>query len=74
MAPIIICISIFLLYKFIVNFILPVYRASKQVQAQFRNMQQGRDTAADPLHASQQKPANSHKKSADYIDFEEVKD
>lgn len=76
MATIAIFFGVFLLYKLIVDFIIPIYRVSSQVKAQFRNMQQGREQQdADPLQSKpQSQAAEPRGKSADYIDFEEIKD
>ncbi len=65
----------YLAYRLIFNFILPIYRATRQVRRGFRNMQDqmagGR--SADPQDArTASKPAQ--KPVGDYIDFEEVKE
>jgi Sec-independent protein translocase protein TatA len=80
-----ILITIFLLwlaYKVIFDFIIPVYQSTKQVRQQmgdiqarmreqFQQQQQTQRTAQQQQqqHASQQRPADK----GDYIDFEEVK-
>ena len=53
-------IVLYILYRFVANFLLPVVRATRQVREQFRNMQgndQGGaspfDGAADPFRAKQ---------------------
>ncbi len=78
-------IVLYLLYRFIFNFLLPVYKATKQVRQQFRNMQDPmRDPrgpsqapftgSEDPSHAQKQGSRSSGKAPAgDYIDFEEIK-
>lgn len=74
MGTILIIFGIFVLYKFLVDFVIPIYKASKRVHAQFRNMQQGQEAAnhsASSNHTKQGRPARN---SADYIDFEEIKD
>jgi hypothetical protein len=53
-------IVLYILYRFVANFLLPVVRATRQVREQFRNMQ-GNDQggpspfngAADPFRANQ---------------------
>ena len=79
-------IVLYLLYRFIFHFLVPVARATRQVREQFRNMQ-------DPNGGTQsqqrtytttfqqpdaprpgQRPGPSGKAPAsDYIDFEEIK-
>ena len=76
-------IVVYLLYRFIYNFLLPVFRATRQVREQFRNMQ---GPSNDPGEASQRSfTANSSRPgqaadkrpskppAEDYIDFEEIK-
>jgi hypothetical protein len=67
---------LYLLYKVIFDFVIPIYKTTKQVKQKVndiqRNMneqanrQQQQYTAANP-------PAAPKAKSDDYIDFEEVK-
>jgi len=80
-----ILITIFLLwlaYKVIFDFIIPVYQSTKQVRQQmgdiqarmreqFQQQQQTQRTAQQQQqqHAAQQRPVDK----GDYIDFEEVK-
>jgi len=80
-----ILITIFLLwlaYKVIFDFIIPVYQSTKQVRQQmgdiqarmreqFHQQQQTQRTAQQQQqqHAAQQRPVDK----GDYIDFEEVK-
>ncbi len=72
MQSILIILGIYLLYKFMVDFVMPIYKTSKRVQEQFRNMQQ----RANPNGNGTQSPVNNPVKasSKDYIDFEEIKD
>jgi hypothetical protein len=74
-----ILLGIYVLYKFIVDFAIPIYRTSKKVQEQFRNMHNMNEN----IHAQQrpagttthaQEPRKNSQTSKDYIDFEEVKD
>jgi len=69
---------IWFLYKLIFGFIIPVYRATREMKNKFREMhgqmqqeqakQQGfREEQAAP------KPKNPQTRAGDYIDFEEVK-
>lgn len=76
-------IALYLLYRFVFNFILPVYKVTRQVKQQFRNMQnpqggpfQGgfQDTRARPQEdKTSSKPRSSSDKMGEYIDFEEIK-
>jgi hypothetical protein len=64
-------IVVYVLYRFVNNFLLPVVRATRQVRQQFRNMQ---GPADDPGGAPRPDSKQSSKPPAeDYIDFEEVK-
>jgi hypothetical protein len=73
-------------YRFVFNFFLPVYRTTKHIRQQFRNMQDprgpqpGSPNEAQP-GGTQQNGSSSGKPAADtpkntmgeYIDFEEIK-
>ncbi|HEY5368807.1 MAG TPA: hypothetical protein VIJ75_07435 [Hanamia sp.] len=63
----------YLLYKFIFDFIIPIYESSKKIKKQFGQMQEKMDNdiknyKSDP-NAAQPTPS----KEGDYIDFEEIK-
>ena len=66
---------VYLLYRLIFHFIIPIYRTTRQVKKSFRTMQeqmrQNTETQGHPQNA-QKKPGAT--KVGDYIDFEEVKD
>lgn len=72
-------IVLYLLYRFIFNFLLPVVRTTRQVRQQFRNMQEGANGNSGAAYGptSQQQPRQEQKPKqppvGDYIDFEEVK-
>ena len=75
-----ILLGIYILYKFIVNFAIPIYITSKRVQEQFRNMQQMNENrnnqhsgAGSATYAHDPKKASPNSRE-DYIEFEEVKD
>ena len=63
----------YILYKFIFEFVIPIYRTTKQVRRGFQNMQ-------DQMNGQNNHQANGQtakqpgKPVGDYIDFEEVKD
>jgi hypothetical protein len=69
---------LYLAYKLIFNFVIPIYKTTKQVKRSFRDMQEQMQQHADPYYQQPQtnspaeKPAKG--KSGDYIEFEEVKD
>lgn len=66
-----------ILYKLIFDFIIPVYRGTKQVRRQVRDMQQHMQEQFRQQQQQQQAPPppppSSAPKQGDYIDFEEVK-
>ena len=77
MQTILIILGIYLLYKFIADFVIPVYRTTKRVQAQFRDMQQRANpnsNAAQDNYRTNSATSASKVSSKDYIDFEEIKD
>jgi hypothetical protein len=69
---------IYLLYKFIFDFIIPVYESSKKIKKQFGEMQEKMQNNMNQYQnqqkpAQQSQPAKPIQKEGDYIDFEEVK-
>jgi hypothetical protein len=74
-------IVLYLLYRFVFNFLLPVVRTTRQVRQQFRNMQEGMNGGPQSQQPdreyfeSAQKQDRPSKKppAGDYIDFEEIK-
>jgi len=71
-------IVLYLLYRFVFNFLLPVVRTTRQVRQQFRNMQEGMGGNEQQHFTTgeqkQQRPATGSKPlKGDYIDFEEIK-
>jgi hypothetical protein len=68
---------LYLAYRLIFNFIIPIYKTTKQVKRSFRDMQEQMHQHADPYHQRQNDtptPKTASGKTGDYIDFEEVKD
>lgn len=78
-------IVLWLLYRFVFNFFVPIVRSTKHVRQQFRNMQ---DSMQNPGGQFQQQPytqpheepqpkkkdaGSSSNTMGEYIDFEEVK-
>ena len=71
---------LYLLYKLIFDFIIPVYQTTKQVKQKVNKMQQDmnehiqrQNSQFDPEANKKEDVKNSRKTSEDYIDFEEVK-
>lgn len=70
-------IIIYVLYKFIVGFVMPVAGASKKMKDAMKNMQDNMnqpnaEQATTPNNRNTEKPSTVSK--GDYIDFEEVKE
>ncbi|MGC4100817.1 hypothetical protein [Ferruginibacter sp.] len=71
-------ILFYLLYKFIFDFLVPIYHTTKQVKQKVNEMQQhmneqaGRQQQANQ-YTSANRPSSPKPKSDDYIEFEEVK-
>ena len=69
---------LYLLYKLIFDFIIPVYESSKKIKKQFGEMQEKMQNDMrnyqnqQPTQQSSQHEKTS-KKEDDYIDFEEIK-
>ena len=79
-------IVFYLLYKFVFNLFLPIFRTTKEVKQQFRNMRDAMQDQANnpfqqrtaaPQNAPQQpkkpEPTRSSNTMGEYIDFEEIK-
>ena len=74
-----ILLGIYILYRFIFDFFIPVYKASRRVHRQFQEMNRNmnnQQNAANPSSSVTTPgtgPAQPVQKDSDYIDFEEVK-
>jgi len=68
---------IYLAYRLIFHFIIPIYKTTRQVKKQFREMHSRMEDQMNQQEANQQTmpPKQEDKKApaGDYIDFEEVK-
>ena len=69
---------IFLAYRLVFYLIIPIYKTTKQVKKQFREMHSRMEDHLNQQQANQQNasPQPENKKEqvgGDYIDFEEVK-
>lgn len=68
---------IYLLYKFIFDFIIPIYQTTKKVKKQFEDMHSKTQEQMNKFEAqtAQQTKANQPQpKQEEYIDYEEIKD
>jgi hypothetical protein len=71
------CFLAYLLYNIIFKFVIPVYRATKQVKKGFKDMQdrmQQQTGQQNTFSNTTTKSSTSTVKTGDYIDFEEVKE
>lgn len=70
-------ISLYFLYRFIVGFVIPVWKVSRKVKGQMRDFQnhvnQQQANQHQSTSGSAQQAEAPKKKEGDYIDFEEVK-
>ena len=68
---------IYLAYRLVFHFIIPIYKTTKQVKKQFREMHSRMEDNINQQQANQQTmpPKQEDKKApaGDYIDFEELK-
>lgn len=68
---------IYLLYKLIFDFIIPIYQTTKKVKKQFgemhNKMQDQMNTFNQQQQANATKPPSQPKKNEEYIDYEEIK-
>jgi hypothetical protein len=72
----------YFLYRFVVNFLWPVFKVSRQMRKQVREFQRhaqqqaenySKNNSANTHSAPSQAPQAQKAKAGDYIDFEEVK-
>jgi len=68
---------IYILYKLIFDFIIPIYQTSKRVKKQFGEMQNKMQEQMNTFNKQQNTPgtttAQEPAKKEDYIDYEEIK-
>lgn len=67
---------IYLLYRLIFNFIIPIYKSTSQIKKQFRDVQSRMNEEMNRQQQNTTTPTDSTPpapKDADYIEFEEVK-
>jgi hypothetical protein len=72
--------TIYFAYRFIVNFLIPIVKTTRQVKKQFdsvREQQAFHQQAQQPQQRQQAKPSpvqkNSKASDNDYLEFEEIK-
>ena len=73
-------IGLYFLYKFIYGFVLPVYRTTRNVRRQFRDVQskmneqfRAQQQQQEQYHQQQEKATRNKNVVGDYIEFEEIK-
>lgn len=73
-------VVVYLLYKFIFNFLLPVSKSASQIKENMREMQRqqednmrSRQNGQHTTQSNSQQQNHIQEKEGDYIDFEEVK-
>lgn len=67
-------ISLYFLYRFIVGFVIPVWKVTSKVKKQVRDFQsQVNQHQAGPQQPHHQTTTPAPKAEGDYIEFEEVK-
>lgn len=68
---------IYLSYRLVFHFIIPIYKTTRQVKKQFHEMHSRMEDHVNQRQANQQTPSpNTESKKeqvGDYIDFEELK-
>jgi hypothetical protein len=68
---------LYMLYKLIFDFIIPIYHTTKQVKQKVNEMQRNMNEQANQQQRNQftapAKESSAKPKSDDYIEFEEVK-
>jgi len=67
---------IYIAYQFVVGFVIPIYRTTKQVKKGFREMNERMNQHPGEQKTGSEQNANETTKGkvGDYIDFEEIKD
>jgi predicted Holliday junction resolvase-like endonuclease len=68
----------YILYRFIVDLVIPVGKASKQVRSKMKEMQEQQYAQQQQFRAQQEMAMKKEaeqkvKKDSDYIDFEEIR-
>jgi hypothetical protein len=72
-------VALYVAYKLVFEFAIPLFRTYRQIRRQFRGMsdhlhQQAKPNGGQDAHGQPRKPTPEKKPEAgDYIDFEEIK-
>jgi hypothetical protein len=66
-------ILVYVLYQFIFNLVIPVYRTTRKIKKGFREMNTHMNQQQQQSSPSSSQGPISKAKAGDYIDFEEVK-
>lgn len=68
-------IGLYILIRFVFNFVIPVFRATRQMKSQMRDFQTRMQNhqEQDFKHANSRQQDKPSVKQGDYIDFEEIK-
>jgi hypothetical protein len=69
-------IVFYLAFRFIFNFVIPVFRATRQMKAQMRDFKEkmeGQQRPSENNFQQPQRPSPQEVRKEDYIDFEEIK-
>lgn len=70
-------LGLYILYRLVFNVVVPVYKTTRQIRGQFKNMKERMEQEMQQQGYQNQRPepsaAPSKPSSGDYIDFEEVK-
>ena len=68
---------LYLAYKFIFGFVIPLYQATKQMNNKMNNLQQKMREQEQAMRQQTQArptaPTNTRPKNEEYIDYEEIK-
>ena len=67
---------VYLLYRLVFHFIIPVYKTTRQVKKSFRQMQEQMNQQPDERYRQPQTPKTKtgNTGASEYIDFEEIKE
>ena len=68
-------IGLYILIRFVFNFVIPVFRATRQMKSQMKDFQNRmhNQQEQDYEHSNTRKQSKPSVKQGDYIDFEEIK-
>ena len=68
-------IGLYILIRFVFNFVIPVFRATRQMKSQMKDFQNRMQNhqEQDYEHSKERQQSKPSVKQGDYIDFEEIK-